>query len=256
MKWTLSLLIFITTLSFSQELKLSETIPIEADTFVGVDAYNDIYYIKNNELFKKGRQSNYNFNNVQLGAITRVDIVNPLRIVVYYEDFNTVVFLDNRLNEMKRLNFNDADRFINLGGVTNAGNNRLWLFNIDSQQLELFNYNTLEKAVIAQPISETYTFQTSDFNYCLIQTPQKAFLFNIYGSLLSTIDTQPQDRILLHNDRIAHINDATLTITGISDSKKRTFTLPQITIKDLYLSKEFLYIYDSKNIYTFALTQP
>ena len=113
---------------------------MKADMFVGLDSYQNTYFVKDKVLHKQGKDGNYIFNDFQLGDIASVDIINPLKIVVFYEDTNTVLFLDNKLNEIERLNFNEIAEFINLGCATNAGGNKLWIFNVDSQQLELYNY--------------------------------------------------------------------------------------------------------------------
>ena len=73
---------------------------INADKFIGVDDFENSYYINHNNLYKKTAQTIYSYANSQLGEITSVDITNPLKILVFYRDFNAVLLLDNRLNEL------------------------------------------------------------------------------------------------------------------------------------------------------------
>src|SRR5690606_40664419 len=84
---------------------------------------------------KQGPDGNFLFNDLQLGRITSVDIINPLKVVVFFQDTNTVVLLDNKLSEIQRINFNNLPQFLNVSTDTNAGNNSLCLFNVDTQQL-------------------------------------------------------------------------------------------------------------------------
>jgi hypothetical protein len=37
--------------------------------------------------------------------ITKVDLQNPLKIVLFYESFNSALLLDNQLNEIQKINF-------------------------------------------------------------------------------------------------------------------------------------------------------
>ena len=130
---------------WSQQLSLVETWPLDADTFIGIDSYKDIYYIKNQVFYKKNNTNTFNFKDFQLGQIYSVDIINPMTIAVYYQDFNTVVLLDNKLSEIERINFNNLSEFINSSQAMVAANNSLWFINMDSQQLELYNYRLKNK---------------------------------------------------------------------------------------------------------------
>ena len=81
--------------------KFVNSILFEADDFIGFDNIGNYYYIKNNVLFKKTESTILQYQNVSLGKIKKVDIINPLKIVLFYEDFNSVVFLDNLMNEIQ-----------------------------------------------------------------------------------------------------------------------------------------------------------
>ena len=126
---------------------------------------------------------NFLFNALQLGRISSVDIINPLKIVVFFQDTNTVVFLDNKLSEIQRLNFNNLPSFMNVSTASNAGNNSLWVFNVDTQQLELYNYSSNLKITVSQPYPGKLISQASNFNYCFTLTENKVRAFNIYGSI-------------------------------------------------------------------------
>ena len=126
----------------AQSLMPVSKIPFVADRFVGLDNYKNTYFIKNRVLHKQGPDGNFIFNDLQLGKISSVDIINPLKVVVFFQDTNTVVLLDNKLNEIERINFNNLPQFLNVSTATNAGNNSLWLFNVDTQQLELYNFGS------------------------------------------------------------------------------------------------------------------
>jgi hypothetical protein len=97
-----------------QELKLMETIPLKADVFIGYDSYKNQYFIRSNVFYKKGPDGTFMYNDYQLGRIASVDIINPLKIVLFYEDVNTVVFVDNKLTEIERINFNNVPDFVNI----------------------------------------------------------------------------------------------------------------------------------------------
>ena len=82
------LLLLLVTNSYSQNEKLTVTrldsIAINADAFVGFDGFNNCIYIKNNVLYKKIDSSILQYQNLGLGKITKVDITNTLKIIIFY----------------------------------------------------------------------------------------------------------------------------------------------------------------------------
>src|SRR5690349_15983847 len=94
--------LMVCSVGFGQNPKLKTTVlnseELENKTYVGFDGLGNNYYIKNNVFIKQNETQTWEYKNVALGKITSVDYVNPLKIVVFYEDFNTIITLDNQLN--------------------------------------------------------------------------------------------------------------------------------------------------------------
>lgn len=243
-------------LGFSQELSFVEKTDLDANMFVGFDSFSDLFYVKDQVLYKKTKNDLYNFKDFQLGEIYSVDIVNPMNIAVYYRDFNTVVLLDNRLNEIERVDFNTISEFTNTSQVSVAANNSLWLFNIDLQQLEMYNYRSKNKVVVSLPINGKVLSMASNFNFCFVLTEEKIRAYNIYGSLLVEIKNEGFQKIIQLNENLIALKDNQLYYI---DKKTREITKlnsPEITIKDLQLTQDYLYIYDENQVQKFTLTLP
>lgn len=247
----------------AQSLTPISKVPFVADRFIGVDNYKNRYFIKDRVINKQGPDGNFLFNDLQLGRITSVDIINPLKVVAFFQDTNTVVFLDNKLSEIERLNFNNLPLFLNVSAATNAGNNSLWLFNVDTQQLELYNYGSKLQTVVSQPFPGKLISQASNFNYCFTLMEKKLRAFNIYGSILNETDSEGYEKIIQQNENLVALKENELYY--IPDFVKRNeaishetvkLQLTEITIKDLQLTNDFLYIYDGENLHTFTLTLP
>ncbi|MCP4969535.1 MAG: hypothetical protein GY932_02935 [Arcobacter sp.] len=229
---------------------------LNADTFIGVDAYSDSYYTKDQVLYKKTEAGLFNFKEFQLGTIQSVDIINPMNIVVYYSDFNTVVLLDNMLTEIERINFNELSEFINTSTATLAANTSLWIFNLDSQQLESYNYRSKNKALVSQPINGEVLSQASNYNYCFVLTEEKIRAYNIYGSLISEINSDGFQKIIQFNENLIALKDNELYYIDKKTQEITKIKTPEITIKDLQLTQDFLYIYDGNQVHTFKLILP
>lgn len=263
MKHLLLLFLLTSQISIAQSLTPISTVSFVADRFIGVDNYKNSYFIKDRVINKQGPDGNFLFNDLQLGRITSVDIINPLKVVAFFQDTNTVVFLDNKLSEIERLNFNNLPLFLNVSTATNAGNNSLWLFNVDTQQLELYNYGSKLQTVVSQPFPGKLISQASNFNYCFTLTENKLLAFNIYGSILNEVPSEGYEKIIQQNENLVALKENSLYY--IPDFAKRNdaishetvkLSLTEITVKDLQLTNDFLYIYDGENLHTFKLTIP
>ena len=255
MKLLLFLFIF-PTLAFSQETSLVEKTTLDADSFVGYNSFEDLFYIKDQVLYKKTKTELFNYKNFQLGEIYSVDIVNPMNIAVYYQDFNTVVLLDNKLTEIERVEFNTISEFTNTSQVTVATNNSLWVFNVDLQQLELYNYRSKSKTVVSLPINGEILSQVSNFNYCFVLTEEKIRAYNIYGSLLAEINNEGFQKLVQFNEDLIAIKDNELYYIDKDTRESKKVNSPEITIKDLQLTQDYIYIYNGKNVHKLKLTSP
>jgi len=252
----LTILLFITCFVNAQELKLESSKSVTVDQFVGYDSYGHFYFIQDGVLHKQGELGNFVFKDFQLGPIATVDIINPLNVVVFYSEVNTVVFLDNRLSEKERIKFNTLPSFLNLSSATNAGNNRLWTFNMDTQQLQLFDYRTSRETIISQPYEGKILAQVSNFNDCLLLTETHLWQVNSYGSLLWERPLDGFETIVRNGKKIVGLKENKLYLIKDEAIIPLETTFIENSIKDLQLTQEFLYIYDGENLSSFTLTQP
>lgn len=113
--------------------------------------------------------------------------------------------------------------------------------------------------MVSQPFPGKLISQASNFNYCFILTENKLREFNRYGSLISEFEMTGFEKIVHHNKNIIALkeNGLFLVINDPINIENRTImpinlTISENNIKDLYLTEDFLYIYDGKNLQTFS----
>ena len=87
------------------EVELIESKALIADAFIGVNMFEEIFYIKNDVLFKKKGEKLYSYQNRLLGTLNFVDLLNSLEMILFYKDFNTAVKLDWELGEISKVDF-------------------------------------------------------------------------------------------------------------------------------------------------------
>ena len=168
MKYSI-LLLFITFVGFGQskiiEAKLFQTLEVKADDFIGYDNFDSYYYNLNNVLYKKTKDKLYQYQNLKFGNITKVDLVNPLRILVFYADFNSAVLLDNQFNEIQSISFSELETPTIVSAIGLSGQNKLWIYNTTNQQIGLYDLSSKTIKDLNVPIKEKFTFYQTDLNY-------------------------------------------------------------------------------------------
>jgi len=158
-----------------------KTVP---DRYEGKDTFDWLYTITNNTLRKEkdGRFAEY--KNVALGDIYKVDIQNPLQVVVFYRRFNTAVLLDNQLNETARINFSNITTPVIAEAVNLASQNRLWVYDINTQKLGLYTLAQNEFKAITPPFTDTIRHYQSDYNYFYwIDSKGQCYASNLFGKV-------------------------------------------------------------------------
>ncbi len=239
----------------SQSYTLEEvtSIPLDADTFYGVDDFGAIYTSKDNIFHKSTPTAHYQFTALQLGTISSVDIINPLKITLFYESSNTAVILDNTLTEITRINFSTIESFRNVNHVTTASDRRLWIFNTDLQQLEIFDWNT--GSVIKQfpPLAFIASGLQSNFNFAWVASSDAILYYNNYGSFLTNITLPNVSLFAQSNGDLIAFAKAKLYYKPKENTSFNPVTIPDLSIKQLSMNGEIVYLYDGQKLHTFRL---
>lgn len=246
-----------TILGFSQHRSaelIAKTALKNAD-FVGVDKYGAMYSIKNNTLYKKTPEKTFHFSSPQLGSLSTVDILNPLKIVLFYKHSNTVVLLDDNLSEIQQFNFNTYQPLKTVGFATKANQNALWIFNIDSQELEIYNYKRRATEAQSLPITGQVIQQKSNFANCWLLTQTALLHYNIYGSFINAYPAENITKIAFYNKTLLVLKEGKLHLINLRTHKMTQLQLPEIGLKDFSLVGENIYLYDGNFVYHYRFNQ-
>ncbi len=238
------------------QIKLTENGEIlteEIEIFNGIDTFENIYYTNKNIFYKKSSQKTWQYSDFQLGELTQVSIINPLKIILFYKQTNTIVLVDKFLSEINRISFNFANDFKSVSQAAPANDQTLWIFNDTTLQLELFNYLTNQTTFISQSFQEIPFYTTSNFNNIWCITKSSLLHYNRYGSLLQRIENTEYNKLHEYNNYIIlHKNDSLYSI-DLESSIIQKLKLPEIPVKQFYVTNEILYIYHKSKIYRFGL---
>lgn len=236
---------------------VSET-ELETERFVGADELGNLFYIDDQVIYRKSGPRIFSFSNVDLGEISQVDASNPFKILLFYKDFNSVLILDNNMNELsERLDFTGETQFNNVLFVANSSQNNIWLY-ADDNKLHLYNYEELAEEVQTQAL----TFYQEDFRALglvstfknvWIQSEDEVFRFNEYGNYVETSSLKGVKRIFpFQKGLICYQNGSFEYRTG-QDSRPVDLEYKGM-IEDISVSGSSLFIYDGSKVLHFELS--
>ena len=92
-----------------------------------VDNFNNIYAVENNELIKSSDTKDYYYKNSLYSNISSIDVQNSLKIKLFYEDYNTLIVLDNKLSEISKINFNILSPYKIISKFSASNDNNIWV---------------------------------------------------------------------------------------------------------------------------------
>jgi len=252
---------FIYSPAFSQEL----TIPVKLlsnskagpERFIGTDAFGWNYTTLENEFRKEKDGRTLKYKNVALGEIYRVDLQNPLQIVLFYRKFNTVVLLDNQLNETSQFNFStlpEQELIVEAAGL--ASQNRLWLYDVTTQQIGLYDTSRGTFRTITPPFNDGIKYYQSDYNYFYwIDTTSKCFVVNLFGNVsflgnipdFNTVQLLSSTEVLMSSDDALYMYNLATQSTQKIDIVEKSFT-------GFYYKDQILSIFTNSEIIQYKIT--
>jgi hypothetical protein len=248
--------------SFSQEKKvlLSElsSEKIDANQVNGFDKFGFLYFIKNNVFIKKKESKTFEYKNLSLGKIEKVDIQNPLKIVLFYKNFNTIVTLDNQLNEIQKVNFSDNEKQIVVEATGIASQNRFWIFNNLTQKIGLYDYLNNDYVELTQAIQGNLKYYQTTFNdFQWIDEQLNCFDCSIFGKITNLGKVPDFDKIqLIDQKHLLFTKENNLFLKDLKTQETQMIKKGEKTIESFFYSEENLVIFTNQQITIYKIILP
>ena len=236
------------------EVTVVDSTLLKADQIIAIDNFETVYYTIGSSLYKKPKdKAAISYSNVQLGPPTTVNVFNPLKINIFYQDFNSVIVLDNRLAEIFKIDFNTKQPYKNVSHVSTGYDNTLWIFNQDLQQLELYDYKTDKSRATTVPVQSNVLDLKSDYNYCWMLTENYLYQYTYFGSLISKIKNNGYTAIAIHNENVILKTATSLLYKPKNSDAILPLKTSKLLINQFLLTNETLYIYDLEKLHKYQL---
>lgn len=241
------------------EFRWIKDIPVKTNN-ITTDQLNAVYYFNDNILTCISPDDNtmLTFSNMFLGKIYSVDAADPFRVLVFYKDLNKIIFLDNKLSELRSaINLNDAG-YYNVIATAASSRGGFWIYDQDLNQLVYFDklLNASEKSSALSnlfddsELSKIVLIEKSDFLYLGI--PGKGvFLFDIYGTFIKEFPILDFKDLQVVGQNIVYFSNNKLKIynTQIFETEEVNLPVENIIGCRIESNQLFLLMNDRISIY-------
>jgi hypothetical protein len=161
-----------------------------------VDNLGELYTINTDNQLKKYDERGDSvgvFNQVtKYGKLTYVEAQNPWKVILFYQNFSTIVLLDKYLNVLGNINLRNKNIF-RVKAVTTSYDNNLWLFDEQDNKLKKIDDagNLLSESVDFRLLFDSLPtpqkiLDRDGFVY-LYDSQKGIYVFDYYGSFKSKL---------------------------------------------------------------------
>jgi outer membrane protein assembly factor BamB len=192
----------------SQTLQHQGTIKLSNCSHISADHHGNIYTInKNGQLYKFNQKGKllYQSNQIKLGIGSQLDTKDPLKPLIYFQDYNIIVIMDNTLNTQQTLDLTMADVY-NSRCVLRSDDDHIWIYDSDNFQLKKINMQ-LEVTESSMDLSQilndnpniSQLFESGESVYAL-DKKNGIYVFDLYGHFEKKIPLKEAIYIYIEND--------------------------------------------------------
>ena len=186
--------------------------------YFAIDNIGNIYTIKEEELVKYLPSGKFfaRYSNLKLGNISTVDATNPLKVLLYYRDFQQIVFLDDQLTPNSQSISLEALGYEQTDLVCAGVNNSFWIYNKQNNDLIRFNEQSKKvaftgnlKQVLRTELNPNY--MTEYNGYLFLNCPETGiYVFDIFGAFSKIISIKNIKQFQVNENIIYYKKDSTL----------------------------------------------
>jgi hypothetical protein len=256
----------ITTISFSQTDSALQPGKIIAGnfTYFNVDNLDNIYILNNNNQLKKLNSNGDSvglFNDVRkYGKLFYIDVTNPLKVLLYYQNFSTVVVLDRFLMIRNVINLRKQNIF-NVKAIATSYDNNIWIFDEGDAKLKKIGENgdLLSETVDCRLIFDTIPSPTQiidEGGFVNMYDPVKGFfIFDIYGALKSKLPFTGWKNIEAINKTLYGFTDNVLYEYQTGTLNLKEYKLPQafINATQIKAANNKIYLLNNSSLQQFII---
>ncbi len=227
-----------------------------------IDNLDNVYILTSTDQLKKYNNNGDSlavYNNVRrFGKVSSLDVSNPLKVLLYYKDFSSIVILDRLLSVRSTIDLR-KNNILQVSAIGQSYDNKIWVFDSYDNKLKKIDDDgkiLLEtpdlRMVFNQAVAPQQIIDNNKQVY-LYDIQSGVFIFDNYGSFKRKIPLTGWSNIYISDKKITGIKDQSMQAYNVSTLLQSQHIFPgdftpyfRYNISNnklLALSKQGLHIY-------------
>ena len=201
-----------------------------------VDNFSNFYTASNNGILKFSPEGKFlnRYEEFKYGKIGMLDVSNPMKILVFYPDFMTVVTMDKFIAPINTYNFFQLG-YQNISAVASSTDGRIWFY--DNIDFRLKKIDEAGKTFLESQQLNVLLEKAPNPNF-MIERDRKVYLndtsigimvFDIFGSYSKTIPLKGLTKFQVLQDEIVYFKDNQLNSYNPLTLELKSLPLPDTT---------------------------
>ncbi|MFV0607511.1 MAG: hypothetical protein ACK5NK_16910 [Niabella sp.] len=229
-----------------------------------VDNLDNIYLLSTSNQLKKLNNKGDSvavFNNIKrFGEATLVDASNPLKILLYYKSFATIVILDGMLNQKNVIDLRKSNMF-RVSAVALSYDGKIWLYDELENCIKKINdkgeliFKTPDlRQVFSETLSPVKIFDQNQYLY-LYDSQKGIYVFDYYGAFKTRIDITGWHSFRISNNYAWGTDSTNIYNYEIPVLRTTTLPLPDSirNYKQLWIGTNYSYGLNDKGLHIMSI---
>lgn len=229
-----------------------------------VDNLGNIFLVTDNNQLKK-YDANLSvvsvFNDVkQYGNISFIDASNPLKILIFYKDFSTILVLDRFLSRRNTIDLRSLN-IVEVKTIAQSYDNNIWLFDeLDASIKKIDDYGklvmkTTDFRLLFDDAYNPSTMIDSNGMLYLYNEEKGWLIFDYYGALKSKFNTENWKDVQVNNKTLVgrNVNHFYLLQPPLPNINVYTTNIDLINATKVLQGNDLLYVLTKEGLSIYQL---
>ena len=206
-------------------------------SYFNVDNLDNIYLVTKSNQLKKiniDGDSLGVYNDVRsYGQLVSIDVSNPLKILLYYKDFASIIELDRLLGLLNTINLRTQNIF-SVRAVATSYDNNTWLYDEGDRELKKIDDNgnilstTVDFGLLFDSVPSPSRIIDRDGYVYLYDANKGFYVFDYYGSLKNKIPFFHWSNVDVVGKNIYGFTDSLLYQYQLGSLNLQQYVLPDV----------------------------
>lgn len=233
-------------LVFTQEENTIVIDKIRGDR-IASDHLGNLYIMQDGLLQKHDQDGKLlsSYSNFSFGNISSVDVSNPMKIMLFYQETGTIIFLDDRLAPItNRLDLYNL-QYMTISLAAYSSDNKIWLYdeaNADLIALDNYNHEVHRIHYSFQNFNPTQLQGISAKMFFMHNPNEGVLFFDSFGTYIKTIATRTPYNLQVSNDIIYYLKEGRLHLYNYVQLSEEILDREMSNIKQCLVHRNRLYL--------------